>query len=300
MELHVVCNQCGEKLVIPGHLEEFSCMYCGARQTVSKETNGDPQAAAKYFKAHILEVITEHRDIEKSLTKNAYEPAVAAYETDCRKTFEQLDAACGGGALTAEDAAVYFLDRLAEQWKLDLQKKKIGRTADSLRDSDKFMIAVFLVPMIRRLGLSSMDDFCNALHSVWMKRYPKSPWAVGDFDTINTGFRKKFLGMCFITTAVCMEEGKADDCAELTAFRNFRDGYLRTCPDGPALIEEYYRIAPHIVLEIEKTADPKARYATIREEYLNPCYADLQANNWEVCKKRYTKMVRTLQKVYLS
>lgn len=305
MELHVVCTKCGEKLVIPGHLEEFSCMYCGTRHTVAdilpkEPVSDDGQSAAEYYKAHILQVITEHRDIEKSLSKNAYEPAVDEYEAACRKTFEQLDTACSAGTLTLWDAACWFLDRLAEQWELDLKKKKLGQSLSSLRDSDKFLIAVFLVPMLKRMKLNCTDDFCTTLHEVWMERYPKSVWAVGDFDTINAGFRKKLFGLCFITTAVCLEEGKDDDCAELTAFRAFRDGYLRSCPDGPSLIEEYYATAPNIVMAIEKSADPKARYAAIRREHLEGCYTDLLSGNLEACKKRYTNMVRALQKEYLS
>lgn len=301
MELEIICSQCGEKLSIPDHLKEFSCMYCGTRQSVpAAADSGDVQAAADYYRDHILEAITNHRTIEKSLSKNAYAPAIDAYEADCRKTFEQLDLACLGGGMTTAEAADYFLDRLSQQWKLDLERKKLGQTATGLRDSDKFQIAVFLVPMIRRLDLPTMDDFCRDLHSAWMKRYPKSPWQIGDFDTINSSFQKKFLGMCFITTAVCMEEGKPDDCAELTAFRAFRDGYLRSCADGPALIEEYYRIAPDIVIEIEKADDPSARYAAIGREYLKPCYADLQKGDLAACKERYTDMVRALQKQYLS
>ena len=299
MEHHVICTNCGEELIIPGHLEEFSCMYCGARQTLANEPS-DGAAAAEYYKAHILEAVTEHRDMEKSLSRNEYEPAMDRYASACRETFEQLNIACQTGSLSPEEAANWLLDQLEEQWKLDLQKKKLGQTAASLRDSDKFLIAVFTVPMIRRFGLSHIDDFCKALHAEWMRRHPKSPWEIGDFDTINSSFRKKFLGLCFITTAVCLEEGKDDDCAELTAFRNFRDGYLRSCPDGTALIEEYYQTAPSIVLEIEKSADPKARYAAIRRDHLAPCYAALQAGRMELCKERYIKMVRSLQKEYLS
>lgn len=300
MERHVICTNCGEALIIPGHLDEFSCMYCGTRQTAKKEISGNGQAAAEFYKTHILEVITNHRDIERSLTKNAYEPAMDNYEAACREIFVQLNTACRAGSLTVREAADWFLDRLAEQWELDLKKKKLGQSLSSLRDGDKFMIAVFLVPMIRRLGLDCIDDYCAALHEAWTERYPKSIWQVGDFDSINSGFRKKFLGLCFITTAVCLEEGKDDDCEELTAFRSFRDGYLQSCPDGPALIEEYYQIAPNIVLEIEKTADPKARYEAIRKEYLGPCYGDLLTGNYKTCKERYTRMVRTLQKEYLS
>ena len=303
-----ICPNCGEQLNIPAHLDAFSCMYCGARLSpadITPKAEAEVSAveadqAAAYYKSHILEVITHHRSIEKSLTRNAYEPAMNDYEAACSKTFEQLELACKAGSLSAREAAEWFLDRLAEQWELDLKKKKLGQTPGSLRDSDKFMMAVFLVPMIRRLGLDTMEDYCAALHEVWMERYPKSPWQIGDFDTINSSFRKKFLGLCFITTAVCLEEGKSDDCAELTAFRSFRDGYLRSCPDGLALIEAYYQIAPNIVLEIEKSADPKARYAAIRKDYLAPCYTDLMAGNMESCKKRYTRMVRDLQKEYLS
>ena len=303
-----LCPQCGEKLEIPAHLESFSCLYCGARLTAAQLTaekentvsENQAEAAAKYYQDHILDVIRNHRDLERSLSKNAYEPAMNDYAATCGPVFEQLNIACLGNALTVQDAARWLLDQLEDQWKADLAKKKLGQTAASLRDGDKFIIAVFLVPMIQRLGLGCIPDFCKTLHSQWMERHPKSPWQVGDFDTINNGFRKKFLGLCFITTAVCLDEGKADDCAELTAFRNFRDNYLRTCPDGDALIEEYYRTAPDIVLGIEKSADPGARYASIRREYLDPCYADLLAGRNQKCKERYIDMVHTLQKEYLS
>lgn len=244
-----------------------------------------------YFKEHVLHIITQHRGIEQALTKNKYEPAMDAYGEACREIFLRLDDACAEEEWTVQEAAAWFLDRLASDW--ENQKR-------SVRDNDKFMIAVFTVPMIRRLDLRFTEDFCSALHELWMERYPKSPWQIGDFETINTSFRKKYLGLCFITTAVCLEEGKDDNCAELTAFRSFRDGYLQTCPDGPALIEEYYRIAPAIVLEIDKSADPKAHYAAIRREYLDLCYTHLQAENMEACKEHYTRMVRALQKQYLS
>ncbi len=52
---------------------------------------------------------------------------------------------------------------------------------------------------------------------------------------------------CFITTAVCLSMGKADDCEELIAMRLFRDKWLQNQPDGAELIEDYYRTAPAIV-----------------------------------------------------
>ena len=144
-------------------------------------------------------------------------------------------------------------------------------------------------------------EFADTLQAVWVERYPKSPFYVGDYETLVGGFRKKkFLGLCFITTAVCEAEGKPDDCAELTAFRAFRDGYLKAQPDGAALIEEYYRIAPTIVMCIDVCGDRDARYAAIREQYLQPCYNALQAGDLAGCKTKYVRMVRDLEREYLS
>ena len=170
-----------------------------------------------------------------------------------------------------------------------------------LFDEDKYVVALFFVPMVLRQKLPSGREFAETLQAVWVERYPKSPFYVGDYDSLVNGFRKKkFLGLCFITTAVCEAEGKPDDCAELTAFRAFRDGYLKAQPDGTALIEEYYRIAPTIVMCIDVCGDRDARYAAIREQYLQPCYNALQAGDLAGCKTKYVRMVRDLEREYLS
>ena len=127
-------------------------------------------------------------------------------------------------------------------------------------DDEKIILAIFFVPMVRKLQLPVSEEFVTLLQKKWVERYPKSPFYLGDYDSISGGFRKKFLGLCFITTAVCQELGKPDNCAELTAFRAFRDGYLASQPDGEALIHEYYNIAPGIVTCIlrQKAAVPKS------------------------------------------
>jgi len=224
---------------------------------------------------------------------------VDQYAAGTHTIFQNLNTAWAANVLPMEEAVAHFLDQLDAQWVKDTSWKP-GRSRDVLMDADKFTIAVFLVPMVRRLHLPCSEGFCQELHRQWMERYPKSRWELGDYDSINAGFKKKFLGLCFITTAVCLQDGKADDCTELTAFRAFRDGYLRACPDGPQLIEDYYDLAPSIVMAIDRTEDPDARYAAIRQTWLEPCFADLQAGRLAACKERYTSMVRQLQKEYLS
>ena len=116
------------------------------------------------------------------------------------------------------------------------------------------------------------------------------------YEEISTGFHKHKL--CFITTAVCESEGKPDDCAELTAFRAFRDGWLSETEQGRALIEAYYEIAPAIVAAIEYSDDRAARYAELRRDYLTPCYEALLRGDNEDCGRIYIRMVRTLQARY--
>lgn len=68
---------------------------------------------------------------------------------------------------------------------------------------------------------------------------------------------------CFLTTACVAARGLPDDCEELRTLRQFRDGYMRALPEGPSMIQEYYRIAPAIVRVIDEREDARALYAHI-------------------------------------
>lgn len=60
---------------------------------------------------------------------------------------------------------------------------------------------------------------------------------------------------CFLTTACVEHAGLPDDCVELQSMRAFRDGYIASQPEGPGLIQEYYRDAPHVVQRIHSSPD---------------------------------------------
>lgn len=106
-------------------------------------------------------------------------------------------------------------------------------------------------------------------------------------------------GGCFVTTAVCDSFGKPDDCAELTAFRNFRDGWLVAQPDGKSLIAEYYSVAPKIVEKINRLADAAQIYENIWQKYLAPCLNFIKRGENLACKNKYVEMVRELKSRYL-
>ena len=105
---------------------------------------------------------------------------------------------------------------------------------------------------------------------------------------------------CFITTAVCENFGKSDDCYELTAFRNFRDKWLTLQTDGKFLIEEYYNVAPKIVEKINSLTNSTEIYKNIWSNYLQSCLKSIEVGDNLKCKKIYIDMVNTLKEKFLK
>lgn len=105
-----------------------------------------------------------------------------------------------------------------------------------------------------------------------------------------------FTEGCYITTAICEEFGKPDDCYELTSFRNFRDTWLKQQPGGQNLIAQYYKTAPTIVELINKQPNRTEIYRFIKENYLSKCLAYIECGENEKCKDLYIEMMGYLYK----
>jgi len=103
---------------------------------------------------------------------------------------------------------------------------------------------------------------------------------------------------CFITTAVCDSLKKPDDCEELTILRSYRDNWLIKQSDGNKLVQEYYRIAPVIVENIDKEPNSSTIYLDILHDSIEPCIEDIKNGNNVQCKERYTQMVLNLKQKY--
>ena len=87
-------------------------------------------------------------------------------------------------------------------------------------------------------------------------------------DSVDVG---KIANGCFLTTACCEAKGLPDNCPELQAFRQLRDDYVLHRPDGAALVESYYQMAPRIVTAIKSSADA--------DQVLAQMYANLVVPN---------------------
>lgn len=108
------------------------------------------------------------------------------------------------------------------------------------------------------------------------------------------------LDGCYITTAVCLNSGKADDCYELTQLRWFRDNWLKQQPDGEELIEKYYNTAPKIVAIIDQQPDKQEIYDSLKMEYIDPCLRYIENKEFLLCKEKYIDMVVSLCKKYIG
>ena len=295
--IKIECPNCRKVLEIPQGLEEFSCMYCGERMKLAellRPTEGQTEAEA-YLREHLPEAVTRYPDYYRRITRKDFVPTFAVYEQENSPLLRYLDAARLPGTDTMPRICTNLLDSLDrhmmgdKRWKNRMQRSQVVFET-------KMVLAIFLCPLVRKLKLESAEEFCNELHKQWLERYPKEPWYPGDYDVLVAGFKKR--RWCFITTATCQHEGKPDDCAELTAFRTFRDGWLAESEGGQALIDAYYDVAPGIVACIDYCDAPEQRYEEIRRGWLEPCYQALRENRPADCRKIYTDMVLTLSRRY--
>ena len=300
--IELTCRSCGKTVQIPEELTEFSCVYCGEKMTM-EEFRPKPAVVGErdetdreFVLAHLIDALTGHTDFFKNFNRKHYDEYFDAFTRDIRPIYETMDRyvqACEDKQTPIRE----FVDRFLDDREAFHQKNKLYKVRkNALLMESKLLIALCLIPAVRRMELSVSEPFAEKLHEEYIARYPQDKFEVIDYETVSSGFGSRKL--CFITTAVCEFEGKPDDCTELQAFRAFRDGWLSQSSDGRALVEEYYRIAPPIVMVIDYCDDRAAVYGEIRKNYLAPCYAALGRKDYAACKETYVRMVRDLQKRY--
>lgn len=109
-------------------------------------------------------------------------------------------------------------------------------------------------------------------------------------------------GGCFITSAVCTNFKKSDDCVELTMFRHFRDTFMQETTEMQKEVKEYYNIAPKICNAIDSLGEQLAleEYARIWKDSLESAFTALNVNNKREAYNIYKKMVLCLKEHYLK
>lgn len=299
-----LCPHCGKTIQVPEDLKEFSCLYCGGRIKVEEEKPADllPSDKAEHIietlRPRLLGAVTRYPKYCEKLGKKDFFIAFENYENDNRQLFKELDTLLSQHPLGEEAAAKLVCGNMVE----DLEQYILGdrrflkkAQRGSVIFEVKVVLAIFLTPTVRKMQLPTAELFRETLHKCWKEKFPKDTWYPGDYEVLASGYKKR--KWCYITTATCLHEGKDDNCAELTAFRAFRDGWL-TEQGGEALIAEYYEKAPGLVACMELCDEAAPRYRELREQYLTPCYEALQRGDQEACRQRYIEMVRHLERHY--
>lgn len=136
----------------------------------------------------------------------------------------------------------------------------------------------------------------------WIKKSAEQGYetAVETLQNLKYGGLGAITKHCYITTAVCYSLNKNDNCYELQMFRRFRDEWLLMQNDGKAIVEEYYRIAPSIVSEIEKQTDCLIIFKNIWNCYLSKCLSMIENGKYRECKNLYMDMVDNLKRKYIN
>ncbi|MBO5246852.1 MAG: hypothetical protein J6B28_06265, partial [Eubacterium sp.] len=198
----------------------------------------------------------------------------------------------------ASSEPVPLMQRVAEPMvaRVDEDLKSLrGRKKDELQMDYNLSMVVYVFPALLETNEKSGKAWIEVLTSTWKQHFPKTDLKFATAKEINAGFKYRF---CYITTAVCDYQNKADDCYELSLFRSFRDDYLLQRPDGEALVHEYYDVAPSIVKHIGQRENVAEIYEGIWKQYLSPCIHLIETDQKEACVELYRDMVYDLKELY--
>ena len=302
----ITCPHCGKELEIPADLEEFSCLYCGERiqrselQKEKKELASSYEEEREYLRKNLAGTVTGYTSYYSKMSKKDFFTGSDTYESENKEVFLHLDPCAElcprGPEACIKELCTEMLDQIEEYLKKEGRWERKNKQDNALFEI-RVVLASYTTPLVRKCKQKNGEFFRKDLNRQWLERYPKHPWIPGDYDDLAGGYQRRKL--CFITTATCRYDGKPDDCRELTAFRNFRDGWLME-HGGEKDIETYYEIAPSIVTMIDYCDSPEERYGEIRERWLKPCMKALDEDRPADCRSIYTDMVKTLQKRYLQ
>lgn len=106
---------------------------------------------------------------------------------------------------------------------------------------------------------------------------------------------------CYIATACVDAVGLPDNCFELNVLRNFRDKVLLRTPRGRRAVEEYYRVAPEIVMAVEEREgnDAESVWASVYSD-IRKAVSLLLSGDFEGAFQHYQQMTSRLKHEYLD
>lgn len=194
-----------------------------------------------------------------------------------------------------QDMLANMAKTLTDQALARVEECKSKNAKETAKMNLNMQLAVFIFPAILNYHGESSQPFADAVGKAWKEAFPKSNVTAATYETIEQGFHRKF---CYITTAVCENTGRGDDCYELNLLRDYRDSYLGSLENGSELISSYYDVAPSIVKHIDCRSDSAQIYTGIWQDHIRPCIELIERGENELCAQRYMDMVAELREKY--
>lgn len=105
---------------------------------------------------------------------------------------------------------------------------------------------------------------------------------------------------CYLTTVACEYYGMPDDCYELTLLRTYRDEWLAQQSYGPAVIGEYYVVAPYIVTALKNSDDYAQTCEWLMQNVIKVCVEKIEKNEMLSCFNIYKNMVNKFKNKYFG
>lgn len=191
-----------------------------------------------------------------------------------------------------EDLATTFAEYAYE----DMESMKKRNRQIAMIDYNMSIVS-FVFPVLEKPRKQILSVFADKCVLAWNIKFPNSKIEKSTQEIIDGGFKNK---LCYITTAVCDNLNKPDNCYELNLLRDYRDNYLMNdMEDGNELVELYYDIAPTIVKRINKEEDSQLIYNEIWDTYLESCILSIEDGRYKETRETYSKMVKELADKYL-
>lgn len=299
----ILCPACQSEIEIPLYVLTLNCPTCGENIDLEKQKNiteADPDDVLELIAEKnqialdgIPDEILFKRDIGKNFNRERYTLLFTQYTDRIRPSIEALNEAFLYTVNQKDKVLTDFAEAISERIiRLAKANTKGSYTfSEALMDA-RFLVSAFFVPAIIEQCLEISDPLSDAIIGYWNDKYPKNKLTKSNFAQIFQGFNKK---LCYITTAICRNHQKTDNCYELSLLRQYRDGWLTSQPDGERLINQYYLFAPMIVQGIEKQPNRDEIYSVLEQTYLSECVRQIENREYEACKKTYIAMVLDME-----
>ncbi len=296
------CPRCHETIQVPEGREKILCMFCGSEilvdEALGEKRRLDREAceenSMKAEKALAL-FVSECREPMKDFTRDTYTDVFDTFYREHLELFKALELAYQN-AQDPEGKLKELARSLIEAADADVKALRFKGNRTRRQLDLNLQICAYLIPAALRYAAESSEPFADCLVESWNQAFGTTI-GKASYEEIEKGFRRK---LCYITTAVCKSLGKGQDCRELQILKDYRDQYLEQTPEGRAMVEEYYDVAPTLVKRMDRQEGRDRLYQELYQEYVEPCLEDIEAGRYEACRQRYQEMVGELRTRFMG